>query len=154
MMASCRKTKAFSDFRVIINKVIAMTAWSPKSFQRELGDILCDNLSIDTRNIAERAAEPPPSPPAPAAEGSPKSSKSSALVERMDRVETSWVAQLSTVRSNLDTLEAEMHACLQSLRHDMAKLDQIGEAAMKEAERSRKISQQFATALDQIKSGR
>jgi hypothetical protein len=125
-----------------------------------LGDILCDSLNIDTRNIdtrniTERVAEPPPPPPppAPAAEDK-KPSKSSALVERMDRVETSWVAQLATVRSNLDTLEAEMHACLQSLRHDMAKLDQIGEAAMKEAERSRKISQQFATALDQIKSGR
>ena len=126
--------------------------------------------SIDTRDLvlkpttpraAERdvveAAEPdegPKSEPKSAPLPDNDAKQITSLVDGLDRIESSWITQLAAIRHNSEVLERKIKACVLGLRQDMARLELLGQQAMKEAERGRKVSQHFVSSLDQIKGGR
>jgi hypothetical protein len=138
-------------------------SWT-KPFEKDIG--ISNNAIIDTRNIGiklagdqivcEEVGSPEPAP-APVAEPEPEpepQKPSSKLVDELDRIEATWLEQLSHIKHNAGTIENKIKACVVALRQDMARLDLLAEQARKEAERGVKIAKHFANSLDQIKGGR
>lgn len=125
-----------------------------KAFEKD--SILGKSDSIDTRSFARLTMPPPEEPPAPSEEPVATEAKrqQASLVDGLDRIEAAWLAQLDIIKINASTLEAKIRACVIGLRQDMARLELLGEQAMKEAARGQKVAQHFAASLDQIKSGR
>ena len=135
-----------------------MNTWT-QSFLKGTDGMGADD-SIDTRDLVLKPATPrteernveteAPKPAQPDNEAK----HISPLVDALDRIEASWIAQLDIIKRNAETLEAKIKACVITLRQDMARLELLGQQAMKEAERGQKVTRHFAASLDQIKGGR
>lgn len=137
-----------------------MNSWTDV-FAKDAAELMRSDDSIDTRGLAvvkpaARAAEREPEVPEekPAQLSDADAKQVSSLVDGLDRIETSWITQLGHIKHNADVLERKIHACVLGLRQDMARLELLGQQAMKEAERGRKVAQHFVSSLDQIKGGR
>lgn len=136
-----------------------MNSWTDV-FAKDAAELMRSDDSIDTRGLA--VVKPPPSrecepevPEEKPAQLSDSDAKQvSSLVDGLDRIETSWITQLGHIKHNADVLERKIKACVLGLRQDMARLELLGQQAMKEAERGRKVAQHFVSSLDQIKGGR
>ena len=132
------------------------------------GNELMRSDNIDTTHIAERLAElGGPNDPMKVATEPPQrpepvqptlvldaDKQSTPLVDALDKIEASWIAQLAAIRQNSEIIEAKVRACVVSLRQDIARLELLEQQAQKEAERGRKVVRHFAMSLDQIKHNR
>lgn len=138
-----------------------MNSWTDV-FAKDAAELMRSDDSIDTRglavvkpsvkNLADGEPELPAEKPAQLSDADAK--QVSSLVDGLDRIETSWITQLGHIKHNADVLERKIKACVLGLRQDMARLELLGQQAMKEAERGRKVAQHFVSSLDQIKGGR
>ena len=142
-----------------------MNSWT-QSFLKG-ADVMGADDSIDTRDLALKAAAPPAvdcdgvesaetenSKPAAPVLPDNDAKQVASLVDALDRIEASWITQLNAIKHNAEVLERKVKGCVVGLRQDMQRLDLLGQQAMKEATRSRKIAEHFVSSLDQIKGGR
>jgi hypothetical protein len=158
----------FAPPRLIGDRVMN---WA-KAFEK---DTIIDNSNIiDTSDINARlkkSEQPPPLPREDAVKPEQKTPepepetavdpvicaskpKQSSVVDALDMIEAVWLAQLSEIKINADTIETKLRSCVVGLRQDIARLELLGQQAMKEAERGYKGAKHFSSSLDQIKSGR